>query len=80
MQKATSKAPLTLWHPGKPGAPKPWWTAYYDPTNIKLRDRCLFAEVALPPGLETVKRVDWSSIGGAAPAKKRARTAKKKKR
>jgi phosphatidylserine/phosphatidylglycerophosphate/cardiolipin synthase-like enzyme len=80
MQKATSKAPLTLWHPGKPGAPNPWWTAYYDPTNIKLRDRCLFAEVALPPGLETVKRVDWSSIGGAAPAKKRARTAKKKKR
>ncbi len=69
MQKATSKAPLTLWYPGKPGAPTPWWTAYYEPTNIKLRDRCLFAEVALPPGLKTVKSVDWSSIDRAAPAK-----------
>jgi len=62
MQKATSKAPFTLWYPGKPGAPDPWWTAYYEPTNIKLRDRCLFAEVALPPGVKTAKNVDWSSI------------------
>jgi phosphatidylserine/phosphatidylglycerophosphate/cardiolipin synthase-like enzyme len=73
MQKATSNAPLTLWYPGKPGAPSPWWTAYYEPTNIKLRDRCLFAEVALPPGLKTVKNVDWSSIDSAAPAKRRLR-------
>jgi len=62
MEQATSAKPLTLWYPGKPGAPTPWWKPYYDKTDIKLRDRCLFAQVPLPAGLETVKKADWSSL------------------
>jgi hypothetical protein len=37
------------------GAPSPWWKPYYDPADIKLRDRCLFAKVPLPAGVATVK-------------------------
>jgi hypothetical protein len=70
MQKATSNAPLTLWYPGKQGAAQPWWAAYYDKTRIQFRDRCLFAEIPLPPDLQTTKNVNWSAIGAAAPAAK----------
>jgi hypothetical protein len=37
------------------GAASPWWKPYYDPADIKLRDRCLFAKVPLPAGVATVK-------------------------
>ena len=70
MQNATSDAPLTLWYPGKQGAPQAWWAPYYDKTNIKFRDRCLFADVALPPDLATTKNVDWSAVDASASAPK----------
>jgi hypothetical protein len=69
MQRVTVAEPLSLWYPGKPNAPTPWWKEYYDPQKIQLRDRCLFANVPLPPGVDTKKTVDWDA-GGAAPAKK----------
>jgi hypothetical protein len=75
MQKASKATPLTLWFPGKPGAPTPWWSAYYDKTKIQLRDRCLFARVPLPAGLATVKNVDWAKLDKLAEdAKKKPAT------
>jgi hypothetical protein len=72
MQTVTQKEPpLTLWYPGKPNAPIPWWKQYYDTQHIQMRDRLLFADQPLPPGLAATKNVDWSAID-AAPAKKLA--------
>jgi hypothetical protein len=76
MQKVTaSEPPLTLWYPGKPNAPQPWWKAYYDPTRIQMRDRYLFAGLPLPAGLSATKNVDWSAIDAAAavPTKRAAK-------
>jgi len=71
MQRATKAQPLTLWYPGKPNAPVPWWKEYYDETRIQMRDRCLFAKVPLPPGVDTTKTVDWKAVDAeAASAKK----------
>jgi phosphatidylserine/phosphatidylglycerophosphate/cardiolipin synthase-like enzyme len=73
MQEVTEKEPpLTLWYPGKPSAPNPWWKTYYDPKQIQMRDRLLFADLPLPPGLAATKNVDWSAIdpSAAAPRKK----------
>ncbi|HEY2324060.1 MAG TPA: phospholipase D-like domain-containing protein, partial [Thermoanaerobaculia bacterium] len=81
---ATKSAPLMLWFPGQPKKPSPWWKSYYDKTTIQMRDRCLFAGVSLPPGMEAVKTPDWSSLdkaAGAAAKKKKAsskRTSSKK--
>ena len=73
MQQVTVKEPpLTLWYPGKPNAPDPWWKAYYDPKRIQMRDRYLFAALPLPAGLAATKNVDWSAIDAAAPAPKKA--------
>ena len=72
MQTVTAtQPPLTLWFPGKPNAPNPWWKAYYDPRQIQMRDRYLFADLPLPAGLATIKNVDWSAIDTAAPAPKK---------
>ena len=62
MKSATQAAPLNLWYPGKPGASDPWWAPAYDEKNIKFRDRCLFANIALPASLQSHKDADWSSI------------------
>ena len=71
MQRATKAQPLTLWYPGKPNAPVPWWKEHYDATKIQMRDRCLFAKVPLPPGVATTKTVDWKAVDAeAASAKK----------
>ncbi len=70
MQRATKPRPLTLWYPGKPNAPEPWWKEYYDTTQIQLRDRCLFAKQQLPPGLETTKEVDWQAVDAEAASAK----------
>jgi phosphatidylserine/phosphatidylglycerophosphate/cardiolipin synthase-like enzyme len=84
MQSVTTKEPpLTLWYPGKPNAPTPWWKSYYDTKDIHMRDRLLFAARPLPAGLAATKHVDWSAIDAAAnkPAKKKgakAAPAKKK--
>jgi phosphatidylserine/phosphatidylglycerophosphate/cardiolipin synthase-like enzyme len=76
MQQVTVKEPpLTLWYPGKPNAPDPWWKAYYDPKRIQMRDRYLFSALPLPAGLAATKNVDWSAIDAAAPTPKK--TAKK---
>jgi hypothetical protein len=73
MQQVTVKEPpLTLWYPGKPNAPDPWWKAYYDPKRIQMRDRYLFAALPLPAGLAATKNVDWSAIDAAGPAAKQA--------
>ena len=84
MQEITTKQPpLTLWYPDKPNAPTAWWKAYYDPKRIQMRDRLLFAEQPLPPGLTAAKNVDWSAVDAVAakakPAKKKStpKTAKK---
>src|SRR6202035_5029966 len=78
MQTATSNDSLGLWYPGKPNAPPTaWWKSYYDPKNIHMRDRLLFAVQPLPPGLTTTKNVDWSAVDAAAakpPAGKGAAT------
>lgn len=67
MQSVTVKEPpFTLWYPGKPNAPNPWWKAYYDPTQIQMRDRLLFADIQPPPNLAARKNVDWSAIDDAA--------------
>ena len=81
---ATTVRPLTLWSPDK--SDTPWWRQYYDKTQIQMRDRCLFANVPLPPGMDAVKTVDWSTLDAAPPASsgrnkaaagKRARSRKK---
>jgi hypothetical protein len=72
MQQVTVKEPpLTLWYPGKPNAPDPWWNAYYDLKRIQMRDRYLFAALPLPAGLAATKNVDWSAIDAAAPVPKK---------
>src|SRR5262249_36360765 len=59
MQTVTAKEPpLTLWYPGKPNAPNPWWKAYFDPKRIQMRDRLLFPNLPLPATLAAVKDVD----------------------
>ena len=78
MQTVTEKQPpLTLWYPGKPGAAEAWWKRYYDKKRIQMRDRLLFADQPLPPGLDAIKNVDWSAVdaeAGKKPAKKKAAT------
>ena len=67
MQTVTSNDSLGLWYPGKPNAPPTaWWKSYYDPKNIHMRDRLLFAAQPLPAGLATIKNVDWSAVDAAA--------------
>ena len=67
MQTAKSNDALGLWYPGKPNAPPTaWWKSYYDPKNIHMRDRLLFAAEPLPAGLATTKNVDWSAVDAAA--------------
>jgi hypothetical protein len=66
MKNAPAAQPFTLWYPGKPGAPDPWWKVYYDKSNMKLRDRYLFADLPLPAGVLTVKKVDWASLAKLA--------------
>jgi hypothetical protein len=74
MQTVTaSQPPLTLWFPGKPNAPGPWWKAYYDPTQIQMRDRYLFSGLPLPAGVAATKNVDWSAIDAAPPPKPAAK-------
>lgn len=68
MSQATEAAPLMLWYPDMPNAGAPWWKGYYDNTDIKLRDRCLFANVPLPAGVATRKDVDWTAVDAAADA------------
>jgi phosphatidylserine/phosphatidylglycerophosphate/cardiolipin synthase-like enzyme len=41
MRSATDEKPLTL---QGPGAQVPWWTPYYDPQNVKMKDRLLFGQ------------------------------------
>lgn len=65
MQGATKAAPLSLWYPGKPKQPMPWWKPYYDAKSIKLRDRLLFADLPLPPRLRSRKKADWTALGRA---------------
>jgi hypothetical protein len=80
MRTATKAAPLTLWFPGKPNAPLPWWKSYYDTSKIQMRDRCLFAGVPLPTGMAATKIPDWSALdeAAAAPKPKQAGGAAKK--
>lgn len=77
MQKTSKATPLTLWYPAKPGQPVPWWAAYYDKSKIHLRDRCLFAGVPLPPGMATVKNVDWAKLDEVQAQLKKEAAAKK---
>lgn len=73
MQTVTEKEPpLTLWYPAKPNAPTPWWKAYYDLKQIQMRDRLLFADLPLPPGLAATKNVDWSAVDAAATVPKKS--------
>jgi phosphatidylserine/phosphatidylglycerophosphate/cardiolipin synthase-like enzyme len=75
---ATAAKPLTLWSPGDSATP--WWKQYYDPKQIQMRDRCLFANVPLPSGMAASKTVDWSALDTAPPAtpgKKQATTGKR---
>lgn len=62
MAAATKAEPLSLWYPGKPKQPVPWWKPYYDPKSIKLRDRLLFADLPLPATLKSRKKADWTAL------------------
>jgi phosphatidylserine/phosphatidylglycerophosphate/cardiolipin synthase-like enzyme len=62
MAAATKAAPLSLWYPGKPKQPMPWWKPYYDPKSIKLRDRLLFADLPVAPSLRSSKKPDWAGL------------------
>jgi len=74
MQTAKNNESLGLWYPGKPNAPPTaWWKSYYDPKNIHMRDRLLFAAEPLPAGLATTKNVDWSAVDAAASKKPAAK-------
>lgn len=81
MKSATEAKPLTLWYPDKPGEASPWWQPSYDPNDIKFRDRCLFAGIALPANLPSRKNVDWSALGqgsgSSKPQGRRPGTSKK---
>ena len=69
--KAATKAnPLTLWYPGKPGMPTPWWKQYFDTSKIQMRDRYLFADIPLPAGLQATKTPDWAALDAAGNAPK----------
>jgi hypothetical protein len=80
MQTVTqNQPPLTLWYPGKAGGGEAWWKRYYDTKRIQMRDRLLFANLPLPPGLAATKNVDWSAVDAEAakkPAKKGAAKSK----
>jgi hypothetical protein len=67
---ATKANPLTLWFPGKPNMPLPWWKQYYDTSKIQMRDRYLFAGIPLPAALQATKTVDWTALDAAAAVKK----------
>jgi PLD-like domain len=75
MKTATKASPLTLWFPGKPNMPLPWWKQYYDTSKIQMRDRCLFADVPLPAALQATKTVDWTALDAAAAVKQPKATA-----
>jgi phosphatidylserine/phosphatidylglycerophosphate/cardiolipin synthase-like enzyme len=77
MKTATDAKPLTLWYPGKLGEPTPWWQPFYNREDVKYRDRCLFAGIALPPDLPSQKNVDWSSLDGSADGGKKPSQGKK---
>jgi phosphatidylserine/phosphatidylglycerophosphate/cardiolipin synthase-like enzyme len=79
VKTATKVNPLTLWFPGKPNMPLPWWKQYYDTSKIQMRDRCLFADVPLPAALQATKNVDWTALDAAAPAPKGAKAGAAKK-
>jgi phosphatidylserine/phosphatidylglycerophosphate/cardiolipin synthase-like enzyme len=68
MQESPVNEPFTLWYPGKPGMPTPWWKQYYDETKIQMRDRYLFADLPLPAGLAAAKFVNWSALDKASDA------------
>lgn len=69
VRTATKASPLTLWSPGKPGMPVPWWKPYYDTSKIQMRDRYLFADLPLPAALKATKTADWSALDAAAAVK-----------
>jgi hypothetical protein len=48
MRETPNAKALTLWYPNKLGMPHPWWKQYYDPSQIQMRDRYLFAGLELP--------------------------------
>jgi phosphatidylserine/phosphatidylglycerophosphate/cardiolipin synthase-like enzyme len=75
--EATATRPLTLWSPGK--SDTPWWKQYYDKTQIQMRDRCLFANVPSPPGMDATKKVDWSALDTGSPSAPRKKAASAKK-
>lgn len=81
LKAATTVKPLSLWYPGKPGQSAPWWKFYYEKTDIKFRDRYLFADMPLPPGIVSVKSANWKAVAPAKPApeKKPASKSTKKK-
>ena len=80
MKAAKVTAPFTLWSPWKPNAGAPWWQAYWDKTDIKMRDRYLFADLPLPAGMATTKQVDWKAVDAeAAQAAKKSKPAGKGK-
>jgi phospholipase D-like protein len=71
MSAATQAKPLTL--QGQGAAPA-WWRPYYDSTDIKLRDRCLFARAQLPAGVATVKAAIAPSPAAAGGKKRPGKT------
>lgn len=76
--RATKARPLSLWFPGKPDFPHPWWKSYYDKSHIHYRDRLLFADLHLPPDLQSVKNVDWASLDKLAEEQAKAEAKKRK--
>jgi hypothetical protein len=60
LSAAAATRSTTFWHPGI--EEPPWWQPYYDPRDIKLRERHLFARLRISNAVESRKSPDWTSI------------------
>jgi len=69
---ATAPSP-TLWHPGLESIKPAWWEPYYDPSDVNLRDRHLFAHLPISDAIQSRKRPDWTSLDAPAARKRAAR-------
>jgi hypothetical protein len=69
---ATAPSP-SLWHPALAAGKPAWWKPYYDPRDINLRDRHLFAQLPISDAIQSRKRADWTSLERRAARPRAAR-------
>ena len=57
---AAAAQPPAFWHPGLEGPA--WWEPYYDPRDVKLRERRLVARLPISDDVRSRTRPDWTSL------------------